>query len=230
MAHLLWPSRCVACGALVPEGVAFCEACVTSVMPLGRACIRCASPGVVDPCARCARAPLPLASTHALFAYGGAVADALLRWKHGPARFCGPVLGRLLGPLVARVCRAGIDLVVPVPLHPRRLRQRGFNQALDLAQASLGHARLVGASRPRLARGLLARTRPTAPLGHGSPQERQAAVSGAFSVPLSRAAQDRRILLIDDVLTTGATSGECARTLLEAGACEVHLVTLARAP
>jgi predicted amidophosphoribosyltransferase len=120
--------------------------------------------------------------------------------------------------------------VLPVPLHPRRLRARGFNQALELVREANAHraARLPARRLPVLPSALI-RHRDTPTLGREAPAVRRSRVHGAFAVPDAGAVRGRRLLVVDDVMTTGATLAECARTLLEAGADEVLVAALARA-
>jgi len=123
---------------------------------------------------------------------------------------------------------------VPVPLHVKRLRARGFNQAVELARwalVGLGRAPALVPPEglPRLERHLLHRTRATRELGHAGPAIRLAEVAGAFAVSDTARVRGRQVLLVDDVFTTGATFSECAEALLRAGATEVHVLALARA-
>jgi ComF family protein len=182
--------------------------------------------------------PFPFASATAALEYGEAIADAIVRMKHGGRRDLGRRLGRLLVAPLAAVCGQAelgpADLVVPVPLHFTRLRKRGFNQAVELARWALaGLKRTPGLTPdgglPRLERNLLRRTRATRELGHAGPAARLAEVSGAFAVGDTERVRERRVLLVDDVMTTGATASECAEALLRAGAAEVHVLALARA-
>jgi len=115
------------------------------------------------------------------------------------------------------------DVIVPVPLHLKRLRWRGFNQSLLLAQA-IGQKRQITVD-PFL----LERIRPTVPQIQLSEKERRSNVRGAFSVNDSHCVQDQSLLLIDDVYTSGATVNECARVLCQNGAAAVDVFTLARA-
>ena len=148
----------------------------------------------------------------------------VLGFKHGDRTHGAPAYGRWMARAGAELLREA-DLVVPVPLHWLRLFRRRYNQAALLAQAV---ARTAGVP---VAVDLLARRRPTPSQGHLSAMAaRRRNVRGAFAVRPGRAelVKDRRIVLVDDVLTTGATAESCARTLLRAGAAAVDVLVLAR--
>jgi len=245
--HLIWPARCAACDETIPEAALFCAVCSLALNPLCGVCPGCALPRHDDPrevvfagkrCARCLRVPLPFTTANAAFEYGETIAHAVVRMKHGKRRELARRLARLLVPsaadLFARTRMGTDDLVVPVPLHNRKLRARGFNQALELARFAL--IGLAQAPRlrprqglPRLERSLLHRTRETRSLGHASPAARFAEVAGAFVVSDTARVRNRRVLVVDDVYTSGATFSECTDALLSAGAADVHVLALARA-
>jgi predicted amidophosphoribosyltransferase len=245
--QLLWPARCAACDGGVPEGLVFCMACAPSLNPLMGVCPGCAlplaggNPGR-ERCRLCRRIPFPFRAASASYEYGEALARAIVRMKHG-RRYMARRLARLLVPALRdELVRGGFgadDLVIPVPLHARRLRERGFNQSVELARFALRdvararRTRLPASARgvPRLERRLLRRTRATYPLGHAGPAARMTEVAGAFAVAEADVARvrGRRVLLVDDVFTTGATFSACAEALLAAGASSVHALALARA-
>jgi ComF family protein len=150
------------------------------------------------------------------FAYAGPLADAILRAKNDPDPWRARALGALLVPPSAPV-----EGVLAVPLHPRRLRARGFNQSVELARS------LVGCGPLRF--GALVRVRDT-PQQQGLGREaRRSNLLGAFAVPDPRRVRGMRLALVDDVVTTGSTFEAARQALLSAGAREVHPVALASA-
>jgi len=177
-------------------------------------------------CNGCRKRPFPFFRARAALAYGGALTQALLRLKHGGHRHLVAPLARYLAPVLSSMLDPG-DLLCPVPLHHRRLKQRGFNQALEILRAA--NCALSDGQRGRIVPDALCRTLDTPALGHGSPEVRARAVAGAFAVPRPAPIAARHVLVVDDVMTSGATLAECARTLLAAGAAKVSVAVLARA-
>ena len=227
VASVLWPARCAGCNAFVAEGTAFCESCEISVVPLGASCPGCALPVTHgEPCSACQRSAFAFARAWASLDYGGALSQAILRWKHGGHRHIVRCLARYVAPLLALAAKQGAELACPVPLHPRRLRQRGFNQALDLLRAA--RRQTPHRDSLRILCDALDRKVDTPSLGHGSPAERRRAVADAFVVRRPAWIQGKNVLVMDDVMTTGATLSECARALLRAGARSVAVIALAR--
>lgn len=148
--------------------------------------------------------------------------QAILLFKYGGRPLFARHLGRLMVEAAGRLFDPReFEVLIPVPLHPGRQRARGFNQAALLAR-EIG--RSFGLD---VGERLLGRVRATEAQSGGR-REREENVKGAFAVRQSDRVKGRRLLLIDDVFTTGATAGECARTLLAAGAAEVGVYTLAR--
>jgi ComF family protein len=231
--ELCYPERCAACDARMEAQVGLCPPCAESLYPLGAACPVCANPqeaprGLL--CARCRRVPPPFRRVIAPFRYGGELACALRRMKYGGARGGGRAeLARPLGKLLAEALAGvhGTDVIVPVPLHPSRLRQRGFSQAQDLAVA----ARRFAGARQTIDVLLLERVQATSEQAGLSRAARKENVRGAFAVPRSARPRllGKTVLLIDDVLTTGATAAACARALRQGGARRIDVLVLARA-
>jgi ComF family protein len=238
--QLFWPARCAGCDDYISDPLLFCPECAPSVMRLSHACPACALP--VAPlellrvrCRPCRHVPFAFAEAGVACEYGAALADAIVVMKHRGRRDLACRLARLLVEPMARVLGHGRfgpgDAIVPVPLHPRKLRRRGFNQALELARCAMRLLRAPGAPGrlPLLERTLLRRTRDTRELGHLGPIARLQEIAGAFAVVDPARVRGRRVLLVDDVFTTGATLNECAGELRAAGAVEVRVVALARA-
>lgn len=204
--------------------------------PQSPLCTICGAPfdtrgGTDHPCSRCLRRPprFSRARACAIYAAGDPGSDSprtdplkvvLQRYKYNRDVSLAPVLGALLqqrAPLAA----AAYDVIIPVPLHIDRLRWRGFNQAQLLAQHFANGCRIDPYS--------LSRVRSTRPQVDLHESERRRNVAGAFRVAHPRRIAGRRILLVDDVYTTGATVDECSDALVRAGAESVDVLVLARA-
>jgi ComF family protein len=186
------------------------------------------------PCLACRFDPPAQDRLVCLGLHQGPLAKALRDFKYRHHLCAGAALGRFLGQGLASDILDQAEVLAPVPLHFRRLWRRGFNQSLVLARAWAGHAdgRTGGGARPLLAPNLLKRLRHTRPQVGLALQARQDNVAGAFAVHPRQAGlvRGRRVVLVDDVYTTGATVGECAQVLKNAGAASVTVVALARAP
>ncbi len=234
IARAAFPPVCLVCGAEhIGEGLFdICAACTAELSPAGRhACRRCAIPidgelagaGIVQ-CGDCRVAPPPFDAAVAALRYEGKTRTLIHRYKFsGKTRLAGT-----LGPLLcAALHRAevmeGIDLVIPVPLHRRRLFQRGYNQSWLLA-AEVGKTFGVP-----VAADLLARARFTEPQFSLSRANRRKNIIKAFATPFPGRLGGKSVLLVDDIMTTGVTLGEAARTLKEAGAARVVCAVAARA-
>jgi ComF family protein len=222
--ELLYPPACIACAKVMPVRAAFCETCDLAVerLPTAR-CRTCAEPGTFprDTCPRCHDAPPPFSRAWAPFAHEGPVARAIHRFKYEDHPELAPVLGELLASECRHFLSQAPTLLVALPLHGKRFRERKYDQAQLLVEA-LAHATGHEASL-----GLLHRARETRRQVGLSEAERALNVSQAFRASASVAGRD--VLLVDDVLTTGATVRAAATALQEAGAPRVQVLTLARA-
>jgi ComF family protein len=228
----LLPPRCLVCGATVGTAGALCAGCWSRMTVLGSPCCACcgypfeygqAGSDGETLCGACLRERPVYARARAALRYDDASRGLIIAFKHADRTDAAPALGRWLAHAGAELLQDA-DLVAPVPLHRWRLFRRRYNQAALLASHV---ARVSG--KPHCA-DLLTRKRATASQGRMGVTQRRENVAGAFAVtPRHRIRlEGRRVLLIDDVLTTGATAGACARALLAGGAAAVDLLTLAR--
>ncbi len=217
---LLFPSRCAGCGR---PGAVWCPACDAALVPLvGRLCPKCGlpldAPKTVCRSCRISEPALPIRS-HAR--YRGPVIRAILQLKYRPNKRLATTMGGWLAAIARRESWRP-RVIAPVPLGPKRLRQRGYNQATLIAA---GLAESLGA---RLQEGLLVRTRETRSQVGLKMGDRRRNVQGAFQAFPSEL-QGQSVCIVDDLCTTGATLSACAEALLAAGAAEVVGLTVARA-
>ena len=225
----LLPPQCLSCRAAVTHHGQLCAACWQTLNFIeGSCCAACGLPFEFDLgpgalCGACTRKEPPYAQARSVVRYDDHSRDLVLGFKHADRTELVPMLAGWMARAGAALL-SGADLIVPVPLHRLRLWRRRYDQAALIANA------LAGVSGTAVAPDLLGRHRSTPSQAGLSPAGRIANVRGAFRISRSRRAQanGQRILLIDDVMTTGATIGACSRTLLAGGAAEVTVLTLAR--
>ncbi|MBN8885416.1 MAG: ComF family protein [Rudaea sp.] len=230
----LLPPHCLLCGARSGTPRDLCPACAADLSANRSACACCALPLATPAalCGECLQREPPFDAAYAPFLYSHPLDLLMTQLKFGRSLAAGRVLSELwITALRAALAQGTIadipDAVVPVPLHATRLRERGYNQTLELAKP------LARALRIALAPGLLRRTRATAAQANLDAVARRRNLRGAFEVDakaLAAAGAPARVVLLDDVMTTGATLRECARTLKRAGVARVEVWALARAP
>ena len=220
---LALPPRCPCCGTIVIEVQAFCAECWRQIDWLGDGgCSTCGLPleaTDLETCGACLAKPPLISRTRAAVAYGETTRSLPLRLKYSRKVALAKTMARYMRPLLGS---DGDPVLVPVPLHPSRLWGRGFNQAALLANelariSDIDHDPFV-----------LRRRKRTSALKDMSPAQRRREVAGAFAVTSKAPIDGRKVILVDDVLTTGSTAEACARTLRRAGAGAVELICWAR--
>jgi ComF family protein len=228
----LLPASCAYCRSPVRDSrfPRFCEQCWSDFSPLqGPVCPTCGRPfgspealahSPQHECLSCRKDQPQFDQALAAGLFEGPLREAIHVFKYKPLQALGVPLAAWMADQVRMT--VPLDIAMPVPLHRSRLRHRGFNQALLLAQGVSGRF-----SVPLSYENLL-RTRSTRPQVELSGRERAENVRGAFAVDRPGEVRDRKVLLIDDVFTTGATMNECAKVLKDAGAAAVTVLTLAR--
>jgi competence protein ComFC len=227
---LFYPALCAVCHAPVTGGVYVCQDCLDKAQRIiAPFCAKCSEPfsGAIDgqfTCANCAHRTLAFDAAVSAYRSRGVVRFVILQFKYNrQLHLRHPVAKWLLDAMKDdRLCHRNFDCIVPVPLHPARLRERGFNQAELLAKILRQRINLT------LSRAL-ERIRYTTTQTAFDRIDRMENLRGAFRLRKRIDMQGLRVLLVDDILTTGSTLSECARVLREAGAHSVYAVTAARA-
>ncbi|MEY2541866.1 MAG: hypothetical protein QOI22_1468 [Verrucomicrobiota bacterium] len=227
---LLYPPVCAICGESVEAGEYLCDACDDKVVRIVPPfCERCSEPfaGAITGqfnCANCEHRRLHFEAAVSAYRSRGIVRRVVLDFKYGKQTHLRHLLGQWLGTALndTRLRGRHFDVIVPVPLHPARERERGFNQAALLANS-------LSTKMSILTKPALERTRYTTTQTAFDRTERMENLRNAFRLRRKMDVRGLRVLLIDDVLTTGSTVSECARVLKEAGASSVHAATAARA-
>lgn len=224
-----WPQACVLCGAECFASRRLCTGCSKDLPRIAHACLRCArqltldssgTPGWKAVCGRCQSHPPPYAASFIPYRYAMPLAELVRRFKFDHHLELGPVLARLV--LEGLPLDPAPDVIVPVPLHSKRLAERGFNQSLELAR------HLSRMSAVPYERRALCRIRNTPQQTTLDRRARRRNVAGAFTA--TGELQGVRAALVDDVVTTGATADAAATALLTAGATAVEIWAIARTP
>ena len=224
---LFFPKTCPGCGRVISSDNFLCKDCskeLTFIRP--PLCPICGIPlefGESHICGKCLIKPPFFKAARSCALYQGPLSKSISLFKYegvtALARPLSLIMIRALSPFIEK---ANVDLILPVPLHIKRLRQRGFNQALLLArQLGKGLGIPVNGS-------ILKKVKETPPQVGLSQKKRLKNVKGSFKVFSKKEIEDKNILLVDDVFTTGTTVNECSKVLVRAGARGVFVITLAR--
>jgi ComF family protein len=226
-----FPPLCHVCRTFIPDAgpLHICPACLEQMKAVGQPlCHICGIPfigaGADHICGNCHKQPPSYDAARAAFIYDGHCRTLIHSFKYNNKIHLRRPLALLAGQRLQEfISTRAPDLIIPVPLHVKRLRSRGFNQAVLLGEL------LARVWRLPLERQALKRVRWTEPQINLSADKRHDNVKGAFAVSAGFAVAGKRVLLIDDVLTTGSTAKECATVLKRAGAIDVTVITVARA-
>jgi len=230
--NLIFPPLCHCCREFIPDNreVKICDDCLETAVPLvSPLCSCCGRPfpdfcGADHLCGRCITAPPSFSIARGALLFAGTTRELIHQFKYGgKAMLRRPLALLAAGCLDSFAAGFCADLLVPVPLHTRRLRQRGFNQAVLLGEI------LSKRWEVPLQRNNLQRNRWTEPQVNLTAAARAENVKGAFSLAAPAKIAGKRILLVDDVYTTGSTVRECSRIMMAAGAAEIAVITVARA-
>jgi ComF family protein len=238
----LLPASCTLCGSLLPQlsSAPICNACWQEFPAISGPCCACRGDTLDQPadpeshplCRLCRMAAPKFVRAVSFGLYEGRMKQAIHALKYGrihpAARRLGAMLATAIGQLASEA--PAEMLVIPVPLHRAKRSERGFNQASRLAEQALAILRKTYPDwRLTLAPSTLVRFRPTQSQAGLNPRKRRLNMRGAFKVPDRAAVEGKDVLVIDDILTTGATARAAAQALMKAGAASVWVATLARA-
>ena len=232
--HAILPVQCTTCDVALGDDPVpfFCRSCWDGIQPLqGPCCPRCGRPfrssyalqySPNHACGACRIDPPAYTRAWSLYLYESPLQEAVRLFKYNMKVSLADALGALMTQAMLEPVHIDVDVIIPVPLHPTRLRTRQYNQSLLLADR-VSRARHIPLSYDNLIR-----TRETAPQTELSRAVRLKNLRRAFAVRRPEDIVGKRVLIIDDVFTTGTTVNECAKILRKAGAADVYVCTLAR--
>jgi ComF family protein len=219
----LLPPACHLCGATA-EDEELCHACADNIRSSLLACPLCALPNTdASVCSSCSQQSPVWHRALSFFVYDSSVKELMHQWKYQQRSSAGRVLTNRLAQGLAHACLPEVDAILSIPMHRKKLAKRGFNTAYELARVVAKHQ-----SVPLLNNALIRLYETPAQAGLNK-QGRQQNIKGAFQVNRERISGYTRVLLVDDVLTTGATLSVCTELLQASGIQEISILTLARA-
>jgi ComF family protein len=229
--QFLLPPQCPCCEKFLEgDQQGFCSNCLSEIHWIEPPfCSICGIPFIskeveTHPCGACVTHKKYFSMARASGTYEGSLQKAIHDWKYAGKTHLTPFFAEWMAEGLNRYWEPGsLDLLIPVPLYPQRLRKRGFNQALLLVKELSRHIEIP------YQKTILQKKKPTIPQVNLSGIEREKGLRGAFHVIGEEALEGKTVLLIDDVYTTGATVNECSKVLLKGGAKKVDVLTLAHA-
>lgn len=219
---LLYPNEgCIVCNnRIVEDDSCFCSRCLGGIPFIGDShCKLCGKASKEEICSDCQYDKRYFDQGFSVVEYKGAVPELIYKFKYKGQRWLSESLGKMMAQKVD--VSLNIDAIIPVPLHTRKLKERGFNQAELLAREISDRI-----NKPMLKEGLL-RVRDTKTQNTLSLSQRKANLIGAFHMNEKIDVQGLEILLVDDIFTTGSTINQCSKALKESGAKKVYFVTFA---
>lgn len=232
LADIVFPSRCVICGAILGSGekIRICPECLLQISFIeSPICPRCGLPfvnyeGADHLCGECASLKQYFSVARSVGKFEAPLLDAIHQFKYKGKIAVGETIGKVMAEFeYDSFSPKGYSLIMPVPLHQKKLKERGFNQSVILAkEVAVRHSMQLDFK-------TLKRTIHTEPQTGLGRKQRGKNVKGAFEVTDGERIKGEKVVLIDDVYTTGSTVRECARVLVKNGATEVAVLTLARA-
>jgi ComF family protein len=231
LSEVIFPPQCLGCAEIMHplNDQIFCSACKEKINFItGNICHICGttfpdSPAESHLCGDCLEAKPYFSYARAIFSYENIILNAIHQFKYKSNISAGEILASFMaGFSFPDIDFTDYSLIIPVPLHVKRLRERGFNQSLILARA-LGEKKQIPVDFSALKRHKFTLTQTGS-----NKKERKQNIKGAFEVSDKKIIAGKNIILIDDVCTTGATANECAKTMIKAGARKVSVLTLAR--
>lgn len=231
LSEVFFPPQCLGCAEIIHpfDNQMFCAACADQVHFItGDICRICGttfpdSPAESHLCGDCLDTKPHFSRARAIFSYKDIIVNAIHKFKYKKDLSSGEILASFIaGYSFPDIDFADYSLIIPVPLHIKRLRERGFNQALILARA-IGEKQNINVDFSVLKRHKFTQTQTGS-----NKKERKQNIGGAFEVSDRQKIAGKNIILIDDVYTTGATVNECAKTLMKGGAQNISVLTLAR--
>ena len=223
---ILFRQNCFLCVSNQTKKYGLCQACLNELpwFPTS-SCPQCGLSANGQICGSCISSPPSFDATHAVFLYAYPIDAMIQRYKYGNSLSLSHTFGQLIGEKIGLINSFGdIDLLIPMPMHPTRLKQRGFNQALELARVLeqyLTHKNTIKLDYKSVIRQTLTPPQASLPL-----KERVKNIKGAFKT--NQDLTGKRIVIVDDVMTTGASLNELAKTLKQAGATHVECWVIAR--